>query len=161
MVILLLILFSFLTQANDLSVESLFKDQVKDYQQKSWSKVYARGNFYRHQYLRNNDEVKAAFSPNFYKLEIFALAEKCQWELVDQLVNDFKRLESIKYKDTTRSNEIIKKINSFKAYKLVTKEDTVENVGNDNNTILVDGIDWSEIKDLNMVEIDLEDTCTK
>lgn len=157
------LIFSFATLASTVSLESLFNEQVQDYKNKNWSKVYARGHFYRYKYLRNDEEVKAAFSPAFFKLEIYALAHKCQWSAVNGLFEDFLKFEKIKNDKDLTSKEIKDKIESFKAYKLVTKEISDDNLKkkNQSNSILVESIDWDKLQDLNDIEIEVEDLCQK
>lgn len=158
---LLVILFSGFVQAADISLDELFADQTKDYKAKNWDKVFARGHFYRHQYLRNESEIKAAFSPNLYKLEIYGLAEKCQWDIVTTLVDDFKRLEKIKYNNLKKSKEIEKKLESFKTYKIVTKESAKSESNVLANSITVAAIDWKQVKEINDLSIEVEDLCQK
>ncbi len=156
-----LLLFSLSSFATSTNLEQVFNDQSSDYKAKNWSKVLARGHFYRHNYLRNENEIKAAFSPNLYQLEIFALAEKCQWGLVDQMMGEFKRLEKIKYDNLTYTQTLAKKIDSFRAYKVVTKEKSVDLIPSKDHSILVRSIDWSKINNLDDIEIELEDKCQK
>ncbi len=156
---LIFLLFSFSSFASSVSLEQLFDQQTNDYRLKNWEKVFARGHFYRHQYLRTEDEVKAAFSPNLYKLEVFALAEKCQWETVDLLLSDFKRFEKIKYQTETQTSQLIDKIKSFKAYKIVTKESSKSDEQKNRNSVLVSGIDWQSVSDLDGITIEVVDLC--
>ena len=158
---LIFLLFSFSSFASSVSLEQLFDQQTNDYQAKNWGKVLARGHYYRHKYLRSEDEIKAAFSPNLYKLEVFALAEKCQWETVDLLLSDFKRFEKIKYQTETQTSQLIDKIKNFKAYKIVTKESIKSEEQKNQNSVLVSGIDWQSVSDLDGITIEVVDLCQK
>ena len=142
------------------SVEDLFQAQSNDYKNKNYSKVMARGHYYRANYLRNNTEIKAAFSPNLFKYEIYALAEFCQWELVDKLTQTFKEFEKIKYTNFEESQKLQKKLESFKAYKLVSKESSEES-SKDKASLLVDSIDWQKIDNLSDINVEVEDLCQK
>lgn len=158
---LLIFLFSLNSFGANISLEKLLSEQARDYQEKKFDKVFARGHFYRYQYLRNNDEIKAAFSPNLYKLEVFALAQKCQWQMVQKLVSEFERLEKIKYNSASKTKEINQKIASFKAYKLVTKEKSKEIDDALENSVVVAAIDWSTIKSIQGISVEVEDLCQK
>lgn len=159
---LFLLFFSLSSFSSELDLGTLFNEQVNDYKEKNWPKVYARGHFYRHQYLRNDDEVKAAFSPKLYQLEIYAMAEKCQWKQVDKLAEEFKRLEKLKFNSHSKSDAVNNKIESFKAYKMVTKEKNLQkSVVQDLNSITVQGIDWSKVRNIEDIDIIVEDFCQK
>ena len=157
---MLLLFFPILCFSASESVEGIFHAQSKDYKEKSYSKVMARGHYYRANYLRNNAEIKAAFSPNLFKYEIYALSEFCQWELVDKLTQKFIEFEKIKYTNTEESQKLQKKLESFKAYKLVSKEPS-EEPSEDESSLLVDSIDWQNIDKFSHLSVEVEDLCQK
>jgi aldehyde:ferredoxin oxidoreductase len=75
-----------------INFDQLFAKEKEAFQNKEYGKVFSYAQYYRQTFLRSPEEQKRYYVKEFLLVEALALSQICQFTILDQLMNEIKKV---------------------------------------------------------------------